>query len=244
MRVSMMVRWSTVALVAMLAAACSDTATAPSKAVTPAPANLKGKALEAWLLENGGPDRDGRGDPNLTDSVWTQDFTIDPTQPNTLAAGENSVVFPANSICDPATSGYGEDMWDAPCDPLQTPLTIHVTWRSHNGHTQMEFEPAMRFVPTSDPSQFVTVTMKDFYNLDPSLQYPIYWYRPTDGLWVNESDVDPSLAAQVDLGSGTVTRRVKHFSGYYISAGDVCDAFTSGSCAPISSFAGYMLGGV
>src|SRR5438105_6612637 len=121
MRVSMLVRLCTALTVVVLAAACSDTATAPPVAARP---RLSFGSYEQWLLDNGGVSRDGRGRKNKTDSGWTQDFVVDPTQATTIKAGDHSVYFPANSICDPASSGYGEDMWEAPCSPLQQPITI------------------------------------------------------------------------------------------------------------------------
>jgi hypothetical protein len=239
MRVSMLVRWSTVLAAVVLVAACSDTATAPPPAARP---RLSFGSYEQWLLSNGGVSRDGRGRNNKTDSVWSRDYTIDPTQNNYIKAGDHSVWFPANSICDPATSGYGEDMWDAPCDPLTTPITIHATWNSKIGHAFIDFQPALRFVPTNDPSHFVKMTMKDYWNLDTSYHYPIFWQRPSDGEWVDESASDSSLGSYTDLPNNRVSRRLKHFSGYLVGAGEVCDAWSSSSCAPVMSFAGYLVG--
>jgi hypothetical protein len=239
MRVSTMVRWCTALTVVVMAAACSDTATAPAPAARP---RLTFGSYEQWLLDNGGVSRDGRGRKDKTDSGWTQDFVVDATQPTTIKAGDHSVYFPANSICDPTTSGYGEDRWDAPCAPLQGKITIHASWSSKYGHAYIDFQPALRFVPTSDPSQFVTITMKDYYDLDPSYHYPIFWQRPSDGEWIDESINDPSLGALNDVQGNRVSRRLKHFSGYLVGAGEVCDAWTSYSCAPIMSFAGYLVG--
>jgi len=240
MRVSMMVRWSTAVAAAFLAVGCADTATAPPRAA--APSQLAGHQLETWLLSNGGSSRDGRGRDNKTNDVKSQDFTIDPTQPATIRAGDHVVQFPANSICDPATSGYGEDLWDAPCQPLTTPITIHATWNSKIGHAYIDFQPALRFVPTADPAQYVRITMKDYWDLDPNYAYPIYWLRPSDSAWVDEGVTDPTMTAITDLPGNKVSRRLKHFSGYLVGAGEVCDAWFSSSCAPVLSFAGYMLG--
>jgi hypothetical protein len=240
MRVSMLVRWGTALAAALVVSACSDTATAPPAAPAARP-HLSDKQFEQWLLDNGGVSRDGRGKKNKVDSVWTQDFVIDPTQSASIKAGDHRVDFPANSICDPATSGYGEDMWDAPCTPLSTPITIHATWNSKYGHAFIDFQPALRFVPTSDPSQYVTITMKDYYDLDPSYHYPIFWNRPSDGMWVDESINDPSLASTEDVNGNRVQRRLKHFSGYLVGAGEVCDAWGGGSCASVMSFAGYLI---
>jgi hypothetical protein len=240
MRVSMMVRWSSALAVIVFTAACADTATAPPKAASQ---QLSGKAYEQWLLDNGGVSRDGRGRDPKTTGQTSKDFVVDPTQPTTIRAGNHVVYFPANSICDPATSGYGENMWDAPCTPLQTPITIHATWSPKLGHAFIDFQPALRFVPTSDPSQYVTITMQDDWDLDPSYHYPIYWLRPADSLWVDESINDASEWATNDVPNNKVTRRLKHFSGYMVGAGEICDAWSGGSCGSVLSFAGYMLGG-
>ena len=240
MRVSMLVRWGTALAAAVMLAACSDTATAPPSA--PARPRLSDKQFEQWLLDNGGVSRDGRGRKDKTDSAWTQDFVIDPTRASTLKAGDNVVSFPANSICDPATSGYGEDMWDQPCQPLTQPITIHATWNSKYGHAFIDFQPALRFVPTSDPSRYVTITMKDYYDLDATLRYTIFWNRPSDGMWIDESANDPSMGTITDLNGNRISRRLKHFSGYLISGGEVCDAWSGSWCAPVVSFAGYLVG--
>ena len=242
MRVSMLVRWGTaLTAAAVLVAGCADTATAPPSAAAARP-RLSNQMFEQWLLDNGGVSRDGRGRKNKSDDSWAQDFVIDPTQPATIKAGDHVVTFPANSICDPATSGYGEDKWDAPCSPLQQPITIHATWNSKLGHAFIDFQPALRFVPTNDPSQYVLITMKDDWDLDPSYHYPIFWNRPSDGTWVDESVADPSLRSTEDVNGNRVTRRLKHFSGYLVGAGEVCDAWGGGDCASVLSFAGYMVG--
>jgi hypothetical protein len=239
MRVSMLVRWSTALAAIVVVAACADTATAPPPAARP---RLSFGSYEQWLLDNGGVSRDGRGRNNKTDSVWSRDFVVDPTRWQQIRAGDHTVTFPAYSICDPATSGYGEDMWDAPCSPLTTPITIHATWNSKIGHAFIDFQPALRFVPTSDPSRYVKISMKDYWNIDTSYHYPIFWQRPSDGEWVDESVSDSSLGSYTDLPNNRVSRRLKHFSGYLVGAGEVCDAWSSSSCAPVMSFAGYLVG--
>jgi hypothetical protein len=240
MRVSMLVRWGTALTAALMLAACSDTATAPPSAPAARP-HLSDKQFEQWLLDNGGASRDGRGRSNKTDSVWAKTFVVDPTKATTIKVGDHSVYFPANSICD-LSSSYGEDQWDQSCTPATSPITITATWNSKYGHAYVDFEPAMRFVPTSDPSQYVTLTMKDYYDINTNYSYPIYWYRPTDGLWVDESVNDPSLGSWEDLNGNKVTRRIKHFSGYLVSAGEVCDAWSDASCASVMSFAGFLVG--
>ena len=239
MRVSMLVRWCAALTVMAVSAACSDTTTAPP--MTAARPRLSFGSYEQWLLDNGGLARDGRGRKNKTDSSWSQTFTFDATQPYTLKAGDHTVYFPANSICDPATSGYGEALWDAPCTPLQSSITITATWSNKLGHAFVDFQPSLRFVPTSDPSQYVTITMKDAWPLDSTYHYPIFWLRPADSVWVDESVTDPTEASVQDVQGNRVTRRLKHFSGYMVGVQEVCDAFTSSDCASVMSFAGYLV---
>lgn len=238
MRVSMLVRWCTMLTAAGILAACADTATSPRPAARPRLSN----SYEQWLLDNGGLARDGRGRPNKTDSVWTKDFVVDPTQPSQVKLGDHLVSFPAYSICDPATSGYGPDVWDTPCTPLQTPITIHASWNSKLGHAFIQFSPDLRFVPTSDPSQYVTITMKDLVPLDSTARYPIFWLRPSDSTWVDEGAVDATENPVMDLNGNKVSRRLKHFSGYLVGATEVCDTSIDSSCTSVLSFSGYLLG--
>ena len=244
MHVSTLVRWSAVlGVVGLALTGCSDNAPlAPS--AQPKRFATNGEK-EAWLLANGGTDRAGRGKADKTLQLSTKDFVVDPTKETTIRAGDHWVTFPANSICDPATSGYGEELWDAPCEPLQTPIVIRATWVSKYGHAHIEFQPALRFVPTNDPSRYVRLGMKDYDAFDPNVVYPILWQRPSDGKWVDESASDPSLGTLKDEGANDrVSRRLKHFSGYMIMGAESCDAWSELSCLPLSEFAGWMvLGG-
>lgn len=241
MHVSTLVRWGSVLGVLGLAvAACSESPSAP----TAQPKRFSSNAAqEAWLLENGGPGRAGRGKADKDLQVFTREFVVDPSQATTIKAGDHWVSFPAFSICDPATSGYGEDLWDAPCEPLRTPITITATWTSKYGHAAVDFQPALRFVPTADPSQFVRLSLKDFDALLPEYSYPIFWQRPSDGVWVDESLSDPSMGSVKDEAGNRVSRRLKHFSAYWLGAGESCDAWSALSCLPLSEFAGYLIGG-
>ena len=240
MHVSTLVRWGAVLTVLGLAvSACSETPSGP----TAQPKRFSSDAAqEAWLLANGGPDRAGRGKADKTNDVFSREFVVDPTVFSTLKAGDHEVRFPAFSICDPATSGYGEDVWDAPCEPLRTPIVIKATWSSKYGHAFIDFQPALRFVPTDDPDRYVRLFLKDFDALDPARIMPIVWERPSDGKWVDESLMDPSLGTYQDERGDRVSRRLKHFSGYMITASESCDAWSSLSCLPLSEFAGFMMG--
>ncbi len=52
-----------------------------------------------------------------------EQFVVNPMEAANRTIGEHQIKFPAASICDPATSTYGIGEWDAPCQPLKTPIT-------------------------------------------------------------------------------------------------------------------------
>jgi hypothetical protein len=191
------------ALLAVGAAACSDTPTAPTAMATRRPLKLVAPSLAAYYSSFA--------------------FTLDPSSPHTLTFGPHKVNFPAYSVCDPATSGYGEGMWDQPCEPLQAPLQITATFTlDEENHARIEFQPSIRFVPAaaSDTSHWVTLTLSEPYELE-GTDYSIDWLRPATGEWVDEALVDPTMKAWTDPVTNSVTRRIKHFSGYNVTAGFV-----------------------
>ena len=158
----------------------------------------------------------GRVEPTATGFT----FTVDPTKNETFVyMGEHKLVFPAYSICDPATSGYGPEVWDAPCAPLTTPITINADTMTVNGHPYLRFSPDLRFVPSLDPKQWVMLYLKDPSASDPLVgpTLTILWEAP-DGSLIDETLTDPTLLTQVQGSSSIVYRRVKHFSGFLVVA--------------------------
>ena len=194
------------ALLALGAAACSDAPSAPS-AVTASRRPLKLVA------------------PSLAAYYSSFSFTLDPQSAHTLSFGPHKVNFPAYSVCDPATSSYGEGTWDEPCEPLQAPLAITATFTLEDNHARIDFQPALRFVPAaaSDTANWVTLTLSEPYELD-GAQYSIDWLRPSTGEWVDEGLADPTMRAWTNPVTNSVTRRIKHFSGYNVTAGFVDEA--------------------
>src|SRR4051812_37500224 len=101
----------------------------------------------------------------ITNSVapdsMSADFTVTPSG-GMFALGNNAVYFPANSICDPETSSYGEGHWDEACTPLDHAIDFHAEVRrdDDSGRSWVDFTPAVRFVPTDDPNQTVWMLMK------------------------------------------------------------------------------------
>ena len=201
------------ALLAVGAAACSDTR-------SPMAPNAASGSRHALKLVA----------PSLAAYYSSFSFTLDPSTEHTLTFGPHKVHFPAYSVCDPTTAGYGEDMWDAPCDPLQAPLTITANFTLEDNHARIDFQPSIRFVPAAanDTSHWVTLTLSEPYELD-GAGYSIDWLQPATGEWVDEGLVDPTMKAWTDPVSNSVTRRIKHFSGYNVTAGfvDVGDMETS-----------------
>lgn len=231
MRVSTMIRAGVLAGIAATFAACTEAPSAPRQMRTP------GLALSTTSTSSV-----GRGRPNPDNTVQTTSFVVDPTVSQTYKFGNHSVRFPAYSICDPATSGYGEDLWDAPCSALTTPITITATWTNKHGHAYVDFQPALRFVPATagDTAHYVVLTLKDGYAVQANGGYSILWQRPSDGLWVDEGAVDASEQAQLDFGNNTVSRRIKHFSGYNVSASvDACDPLLDSFCISSTSIIAY-----
>lgn len=190
-----------------LLAACSaaDQAVAPTVRHTARPA--------------GAPSLDVITNSVAPDSM-SADFTVTPSG-GMFALGNNAVYFPANSICDPATSSYGPDQWDAPCTPLDHDIDFHAEVRRDtvSGQTWVDFTPAVRFVPTDDPNQTVWMLMKAGVDVtDANYVGLAMQWMPTGSpdLAVDEASTDSSLKTYVDIERDVVFRRVKHFSGYIV----------------------------
>lgn len=208
------------------ASACSDAPSAPRAAEQP-PFDVS--ALQP-LDARGGPDarmngpRAGRADgprADQSDTENTLDITIDPNVSRTYAFGQNWIYFPAHSICDPATSGYGVTLWDTPCTAINRPITVTVNWSSKGGHAYARFEPELRFVPADAQShwRWVILSLHDQRRLHDVNDYNILYYGGQSIGWINEQLQDPTLTAWIDRATNSVFRRVKHFSGYMLAAG-------------------------
>jgi hypothetical protein len=223
--------WVVVANVAVLAAlaGCSDnTFVAPtaqqSASTSSAPATMMAAPSNRPSLTLVG------GSPFNTSA----DFTVGP-QGGVYFVGNHAVVFPKLSICDPATSTYGD--WDAACKTIGKPIRIHAEVRTANGRTWVDFSPELRFAPSADPSRWVWM-----YMYTPEVRgargdlsrFNILYAQSIGGITVDDAVSDPTLRTYVDTRTGVSMRRIKHFSGYTASAGRDCgDALTA--CADSSS---------
>jgi hypothetical protein len=154
------------------------------------------------------------------------DMTIDPKHNTTwdLGAG-NSLTFPRGSLCD-VNSTYGPTEWDKQCTPAKSRVTLKVTvWIDANGHPRVDFVPSVRFVPSLDPRDWVILTFSDWAaSLSP--WFNILYCPTATSACYNEALVDPSVATLRDPRTGKVTRRIKHFSGYNVAAGDETGALS------------------
>jgi hypothetical protein len=160
------------------------------------------------------------------------DFVITPDGGTVNVGGLFSLNFPANSVCDPNTSSYGPGTWDDSCRPTNRVIHEHATLVATAAGIRVDFGTPLRFVP----SQTVTLSTNVFAGLlrsgasyfasNPrSIAFLTIQYDPSiDASGVDDGASDPSLRTNLDLRTGTLSRRVKHFSGYGVSVGDgVCD---------------------
>ena len=199
---------------------CRDNLVAPAAAPSAAPAAAVLAPAGHPSLSLNGSGQDG-----------TADFTVDP-RGGVFFVGNHAVVFPANSICDPATSGYGDDLWDAPCATISAPIQIHAVARGG----AVDFTPELRFAPSSNPTRWVWVVMytpqaKGSSNANVSILFAPALDAPP----VNDALSDPTLRTYVDKQSGVSFRRIKHFSGYIISTGDRCTDPSDPACSTDSA---------
>jgi hypothetical protein len=156
---------------------------------------------------------------------------IDPKHNTTWDLGEgNSISFPRNSYCDPYKSTYGVGEWDKPCTVAKTAFKVNVTVWLENGHPRVDFEPGLRFVPSTNSREWVIMTFQD---LEASLNplFSVNYCPSINSRCYDESKLDPTVATMRDPKNGKVTRRIKHFSGYNVAAGEEGD---SSSVAAIS----------
>jgi len=213
-----------VGVAAALVVACRDSSVAPVRSAT---------ALSA------------SASPSLSASKSNQNHSLLGTvelSPNggTYHVGDFDIVMPAGAVCDPATTKYGPRYWDEDCTPAQRTVTVNVIARKQGHRVSVEFEPDLRFRPSAGWVLIQTSAYSDMLTSaavrreSPQSSYFENFailYVPTGGRsQINEMRAtgDASMATHVDLRSGLVWRRVKHFSGYLVTAGQKCDPTVSG----------------
>jgi len=187
-------------------AACSENAAAPLSDAASAPTSVTGGGATAALTS--------------TDTIRFS-ITIEPWHQTSYYLGSgNSIIFPAHSLCDVQTSTYGVTEWDKPCVPETSSTTVNAkAWLDSKGHARVDFDRHLRFVPSNNSWQWVVLSFADFQaSLDPFFNI-LYCPTATSGCF-DESVNDPTLLTVRNPITGKVTRRIKHFSGYNVAAGD------------------------
>ena len=221
-------RYTAGPLIALLAlAGCQDGVVSPAASKFEAPAASAPAPMS--LAPQGRPNLSLSG--GLADSTAV-DFVVGPNG-GVFFTGNHAVVFPAQSICDPATSSYGPDTWDQPCTALQTTLKVHAEVRHADGVTSVDFTPSLRFVPSTNSSRWVWILMyapEAIGVAESNLSdFNILWASSLGGPTVDEAIADSSLRTYVDTFQGISLRRIKHFSGYQLGAERDCTSDCSTS---------------
>jgi hypothetical protein len=211
-------RYLTVGLSLVIVAGCSDTSTAPRAAkrvLSAAPASafdLTGTSLSY-------------GDQST-------DFVVTWRGGSFSLPYGTTVDFPQNSVCA-TSSTYGATEWDAPCTVLRPgeSVRIHATIRLTTSGLAVDFSPQLRFAPETQvplSTDFFAPWVKANASLiraTPSLAgfLAMDYSSALGGDRVADYVSDPSLVTHVDLSTGRVWRRVKHFSGYNVTTGEPCE---------------------
>lgn len=226
MRVSMMIRSGLVGFAVAALAACSDTPVMPHAERS---IDLQGPA---YARADHGP-RAGHGPKATSDpltsvrrngdrnaAIDSGTFTLT-SQGGTFQLGLHTLIVPPGALCD-LSSPYGTAYFDdaSSCVKPAAPIQVKAVWSTRRGHAYVEFEPALRFDPAADAPP-VILALHDKQSVDNG-SFQILWLNE-DGQWVDESLTDPTLRTFV-FGRDVVARRIKHFSGYNVSA-SLDDAF-------------------
>lgn len=174
-----------------------------------------------------------------TDGV-TYTVTIDPRRETVFSDGINTVRFPAGSICDPATSSYGPGTWDQPCAAASSAIALPVTLSLRSNRLHVEFGRDLRFVPTSDPARYVTLTVKNpavSTTTDDLRRFAIFYVPTGSTQLIDEGATDASLVTVIKRSEGKVVRRLKHFTGYNLHLGiyDDCTPGVDDGCLPMGT---------
>lgn len=210
---------------ALIVAACSDSV-APTRS-----------SPESTLSAFDGASLALRGNKRDETTAKSVTFDIRP-QGGIVRLGGFFLRYPANAVCDPSTSGYGPEFWQASCETLNSAITITAKVWMEGGRTHADFSPDIRFDPSKDVE--MSVKNRDIKGDRPSASWQSdygIWYSARVGaerVYINDALDSPELATVFETdrrgrATGWATRKVWHFSGYYVRSGRVCDD-SSGDC--------------
>ncbi|HEY4131854.1 MAG TPA: hypothetical protein VGM50_14640 [Gemmatimonadaceae bacterium] len=215
MRVNLRVLAATAAIVSV--AACSDTATEPH----PAAGVSAASRAPTFDYSNVGS-RAG---------FQTTDFVVSSSGGSYSIGGLFNVNFPANAVCDPDLSTYGDGEWNNACVVLAHDIQVHATLHLTGNGLAVDFQPELRFSPdaqvtvSTDIFAPVITGSRDYLSRYPTTLRPLAMFYETSlsANAVGDYAVDPDAITHIDLGSGRIWRRVKHFSGYVMGNGAACN---------------------
>ena len=153
--------------------------------------------------------------------------------------------MPAGAVCDPSTTQYGPAFWDDQCTPISAPIRLQVEVTQKNGRLWIDFKPNVRFAPSSDPSNWVTLTtwrshfeLSSSYSRRQMRQYALLYAPEIGATPLDEGSIDPTMVTMVRMSDGLIWRRLKHFSGFTITLGRACDPTSDQSCTSTTQVLG------
>lgn len=206
-----------VAIAAM--AACSDSTTSPT--------NTAGRDV----APGDRPSLDYQGSSRFFGARSTS-FTLTAAGGKFAIGDLYTLSVPANAVCKVGSS-YGPGTWDSPCETLSPGQSIKVTatYGFSRGGPVVDFSPDIRFSPkqqvtlATDVYAPVLLAFRGYFSANASaLKYfGIYYTDDFGGKLVADAVTDQSLRTHVNLKTGYVWRRIKHFSGYNVVSGQACE---------------------
>jgi len=145
--------------------------------------------------------------------------------------------YDAHAVCNPANSGYGLEHWAKACETLRAPVVVIAHVWYEDGRALIEMNRDLRFDPSK--SVVLSTNVPDLRGqvLTDALraQYAIGYTTMVDGqrVFMDDATWDPSLATVFGTrrngrASGAISRRVLHFSGYYVRSGRLEEADSQG----------------
>jgi hypothetical protein len=197
---------------ALILAGCRDTVAPVSSEALATTLTLVGDQSFSRFVAN----TEGQGARTLTFS-----FT---RAAGAVQLGEFLLQWEANSVCDPATSGYGFAYWRQACAPADSDIPMTVKLWEENGQVYADFSPDIRF----SPERNVTLTVNQprivgrRLNSRMVARYSIYYtHRIGDTrYYVDEAWYDLEQRSHFDTTTGDVWREIRHFSGFVIRTGE------------------------
>jgi hypothetical protein len=211
-------------------AGCSDSVTSPSD------------ATNRPLAPGDRPSLDYSASSRFS-GFKTTTFTLT-SNGGTFAIGDlYTLTVPAGAVCS-LSSSYGPGSWDKPCTTLASGQSVKITATygfSKNGPV-VDFSPDIRFSPSKQvtlSTDLYAPLLTAFRGYWESNQWALRYfgiYYTSDLGVTGKTDAasDPSLLTHINLKTGRVWRRIKHFSGYSVATGLPCEPKPEDpDCAPL-----------